>query len=328
MQIQEIRFSKYKALRKLTATTRGINVLTGSNNAGKSTFLSALRLLDAAMNYARRRSPYVVTTHLGTRHGYSLPVDSLPVSLENIHTDLLPEDTVVDFVFDNEVIFTLYFPADSGCIFFVQGTAIPRTPSSFKSKFPFQLIQVPVLGPLEDKEALVQDATLKRGIGTHRASRHFRNYWHRNPDAFPAFAALIARTWDGMEVEPPMMKTTLKGAYLSMHCTEFRRYRELYWFGFGFQIWCQLLTHISRANPGDIIVVDEPETYLHPKVQKQLLGIMRNTGAQVFMASHSATIIASAHKEEVLGISRDSNKEQRYAQTGVALCQRLGLLPS
>ena len=49
--------------------------------------------------------------------------------------------------------------------------------------------------------------------------------------------------------------------------------------------WCQLLTHISRANEGDVMIVDEPETYLHPKVQKQLLDIVRDTGAQVFMAS-------------------------------------------
>ena len=45
---------------------------------------------------------------------------------------------------------------------------------------------------------------------------------------------------------------------------------------------------------------------LHPKVQ-MVLGILRNTGAQVFMASHSATIIASANHGEVLGISRINN---------------------
>ena len=327
MQIREVQLSKYKALRKLRAQTQTINVLTGQNNAGKSTFLSAFRLLDAAMSYARRRSPSVVATHVGRRHGYVVPTENLPVSLENIHTDLEHVETTVDFIFDNEAILTLYFPVDGGFIFFVQGMVAPKSPTAFKSNFPFQLIQVPVLGPLEDQEPLVQDATLKRGVGTHRASRHFRNYWHRNLDTFQDFADLIARTWDGMEVEPPNMRMTLKGAVLDMYCTEFRRYREPYWFGFGFQIWCQLLTHISRANPGDIIVVDEPETYLHPKVQKQLLGILRNTGAQVFMASHSATIIASASQGEVLGISRDNNREQRYKDMGVPLCKRLGLLP-
>lgn len=327
MQIKEVQLVRYKALRKLTAQAKTINVLTGQNNAGKSTFLSAFRLLDAAMNYARRRSPFVVATPLGRRHGYVVPTDNLPISLENIHTDLEHVETTVDFIFDNNAILTLYFPIDSGFIFFVQGIVVPKSPTAFRSTFPFQLIQVPVLGPLEDQESLVQDSTLKRGLGTHRASRHFRNYWYKNPELFQSFADLIAHTWEGMELEPPNMRMTLKGAVLDMYCTEFRRYRELYWFGFGFQIWCQLLTHISRANAGDIIVVDEPETYLHPKVQKQLLGILRNTRAQVFMASHSATIIASARQGEVLGISRDNNREQRYKEMGVPLCKRLGLLP-
>ncbi len=327
MQLQYIQFSKYKALRKLTVQTDQINVLTGRNNAGKSTFLSALRLLDSAMSYARRRSASFVTTNVGRRYGYVVPTENLPVSLDNIHSDLESVETVVDFVFDNEAIFTLYFPKDSGCIFFVQGVSVPKTPSAFRNQFSFTIVQVPVLGPLEDKEPLVQDATLKKGLSTHRASRHFRNYWHRNHDSFPHFANLIAKTWDGMELELPRLNASLKGTTLDMYCTEYRRYRELYWFGFGFQIWCQLLTHISRADSGDIIVVDEPETYLHPTVQKQLLGILRDTGAQVFMASHSATIIASAQHNEVLGINRDNNKGERYKELGVALCQRLGLLP-
>lgn len=327
MQLKQIQFLKYKALRKLTVETSQINVLTGRNNAGKSTFLSAIRLLDAALSYARRRSATIVSTNVGRRHGYAVPTDNLPVSLDNIHSDLERVETVVDFIFDNGSIFTLYFPKDSGCIFFVQGVSAPKTPSAFRSQFPFQIVQVPVLGPLEDKEPLVQDATLKKGLSTHRASRHFRNYWHRNHESFPHFATLIAKTWEGMELELPRLNTSLKGTTLDMYCTEYRRYRELYWFGFGFQIWCQLLTHISRARAGDIIVVDEPETYLHPKVQKQLLGILRNTGAQVFMASHSATIIASAQHNEVLGINRDNNKGERYKELGVPLCQRLGLLP-
>jgi len=36
------------------------------------------------------------------------------------------------------------------------------------------------------------------------------------------------------------------------------------WVGFGYQIWCQLLTHLSRAAEDSLVVVDEPEVYLHP----------------------------------------------------------------
>lgn len=327
MQIQNIHFTQYKGLAKLSARTTAMTVLTGANNAGKSTFLSALRLLDAGMTYARRRKPYPVSTHIGRRTGYAVPTENLSVSISNIHTDLKDVETVVDFDMGNDITLTLYFPIKGGCIFFVQGMMPPMTPATFRSKFPFQLIQVPVLGPLEDDEQVVTDATIVRGIGTHRASRHFRNYWYRNPDGFDDFSRLLSDTWEGMTIEPPEMSMGLKGGVLHMYCKEYRRTRELYWCGFGFQIWCQLLTHISRAGEGDIIIVDEPETYLHPTVQKQLLGILRGRGAQVFLATHSATIIASAQPEEVVGISRFHKTELRYPETGVPLCQRLGLLP-
>ena len=72
-----------------------------------------------------------------------------------------------------------------------------------------------------------------------------------------------------------------------------------------------------RAQEGDIMIVDEPETYLHPKVQKQLLDIVRNTGAQVFMAL-TATLRASASQGEVLGLV-ETQREQRYKEMGVPL---------
>ncbi len=327
MTIKALYFKKYKGLEELTVQTSSLSVLTGPNNAGKSTFLSAIRLLDAAITYAKRRSPQRIMTNLGNRQGYLIPTHHLSVSIENIHSELEDVETVVDFELDDEAIFTLYFPISGGCIFFVQGIHIPQTPTAFRKIFPFQIIQVPVLGPLEDEEPLVLESTIKRGLGTHRASRHFRNYWYRYPERFEQFKLLLSSTWEGIDIEPPEMSTGLKGGILHMFCTEFRRPRELYWCGFGFQIWCQLLTHISRATSIDIIVVDEPETYLHPTVQKQLLGILRMTGAQVFMATHSATIIASADSNEVIGINRFNRNEIRYNETGIPLCRTLGLLP-
>jgi hypothetical protein len=328
MPLKSIHFRNFKALRRLDLELRELNVLTGANNAGKSTALSAIRLLDAALRYARRRSPHLLDTPLGRRLAYLIPTEGLAVSIENIHTDLVDSDTTVEFVLDEGGRLLLHFPPDGSCIFCVgDGLELPSSPSIFRRVIPIQVVQVPVLGPLEDEEKLVMEQTLRRGIGTHRAARHFRNYWHRYPEGFSDFAERIRQTWPGMEVEPPEMITGLKGGILFMYCRENRLTRELYWCGFGFQIWCQLLTHISRAGPGDVLVVDEPETYLHPRVQRQLLALLRDTGAQVVLATHSATLIASAQSGEVVGVGRSQRTARRYTETGTALCQMLELLP-
>src|SRR5260370_1133021 len=98
---------------------------------------------------------------------------------------------------------------------------------------------------------------------------------------------------------------------LMMFCLEERMTREIYWVGFGFQIWCQLLTHLSRANESSIVVVDEPEVYLHPDVQRQLLGIIREIGADVLLATHSSEIIAEADPAEIVMVDKRRRTAER-----------------
>ncbi len=329
-RLLEIQFSQFKALRRFTLRLGPLTLLTGANNAGKSTALSALRLLDLALAHAGRRVPLRLATPTGRTLGWSVPTARLAVSLANVHTDLEDVETTLRFVYDhddNDLLLT--FPADGGCLLTVPGDRPPpRRPAELRARFPQRIVAVPVLGPLENDEPIVQEATVRRGLRTHRASRHFRNHWAQNPAGFPAFAALLAQTWPGMRIEPPERSFVGDTAALHMFCQEHRATRELYWCGFGFQIWCQLLTHISRAGPGDLLLIDEPETYLHPRVQRQLLQILRDTGAQVVLASHATTLIASAAAGEVRGIDRAAGEDRVHPETGIALCQRLGLLPA
>ena len=98
---------------------------------------------------------------------------------------------------------------------------------------------------------------------------------------------------------------------LTMFCIEERRTRELSWVGFGFQVWCQLLTHLSRAAGSSLIIIDEPEVYLHPDVQRQLLGIVRDVGAPILMATHSSEIMSEADPSEIVLIDKRRRAGER-----------------
>ncbi len=91
---------------------------------------------------------------------------------------------------------------------------------------------------------------------------------------------------------------------LVMFCEEGRLTRELFWVGFGFQIWCQLLTHLARAANNSLFVVDEPETYLHPDVQRQFVGLVREAGVPVLLATHSTEIISEADPSDLVYIDK------------------------
>jgi predicted ATPase len=309
--ITSIEFRNFKALSQFSVKLLPMNVLVGPNNSGKSTILSALRVLAEGLRKARAKSAEQVVGPTGDRLGYRISEEALPISVENVHTDYDNTDSRVTFRISNRNSLELFFPRDGGCVLLADtsGKRV-RTPSDFRREFPISIGVVPVLGPVEHDEELLSEDTVRRSLGTHRASRHFRNYWYYYPSDFPDFAQLVQQTWPGMTIEPPQRLDSLSPK-LTMFAEENRMSRELFWSGFGFQVWCQLLTHISRAANDSILVIDEPEIYLHPDVQRQLLGILRDTGPDVVLATHSSEIMGEADPTEILLIDKSRRSAER-----------------
>jgi len=288
-----------------------INILVGPNNCGKSTILSAFRALMAGLRRARAKGPEWVSGSKGDLLGYIVPEEALPLSIENVHTNYSELDTNVVFRLSNGNKLILFFSKDGGCVLLTESTGRAiRTPSDFKNAYPISIGVVPVLGPVEHEETLLQIETVKRDMATHRASRHFRNYWHHFPDGFEVFSELVSKTWPGMEIQKPTRADLLTGK-LTMFCLENRISRELYWAGFGFQIWCQLLTHITNSRESSLLIIDEPEIYLHPDVQRQLLNILRELGPDILIATHSTEIMGDADPSEILLVDKLRQSAQR-----------------
>ena len=295
----------------MTVRLQHMNILVGPNNCGKSTILDAFRTLDTAMRRARTSSPEPIIGPEGKTLGYPLANESLPMSIENVHTDYEEVPSLVNFRFSNSSLLTLYFPEDGGAYLIPEGNEGEIfSVRDFKRAFPTRISVVPVLGPVEHEEKVRKRDTVRNGLATHRASRHFRNYWRYFDESFDQFAALIRRTWPGMEILPPE-ETDISSQTLQMFCLENRMTRELYWSGFGFQIWCQLLTHISRCRNDSLLIVDEPEIYLHPDIQRQLLGILRDAGPDILLATHSSEIMGEADPSEILLVDKHKKTVDR-----------------
>lgn len=309
--ITRVDFIDYKAFSQMTVRLQHMNILVGPNNCGKSTILDAFRTLDTAIRRARNKSPERIIGPEGRTLGYPLVSESLPMSIENVHTDYEEIPSLVNFRFSNSSLLTLYFPEDGGAYLIPEGNeGAIISARDFNRAFPTRISVVPVLGPVEHEERIRTPDTVRNGLATHRASRHFRNYWRYFGEDFDQFAALIKRTWPGMEILPPEL-TDISSQTLQMFCLENRMTRELYWSGFGFQIWCQLLTHISRCRNDSLLIVDEPEIYLHPDIQRQLLGILRDAGPDILLATHSSEIMGEADPSEILLVDKHKKTVER-----------------
>jgi energy-coupling factor transporter ATP-binding protein EcfA2 len=309
--ITSAEFTNFKAMHRFSVRLQGMNVLVGPNNSGKSTVIGAFRALSEALKRPRAKGVEIVPGPEGEMRGYTISSDVLPISLENVHTDYQDLDSSVVFRLSNKNLLRLFFPVDGGCYLIPEahGRSI-RTPTDFRAEFPISVATVPVLGPVEHDEELLNLRTINRGLATHRASRHFRNYWYFYPEGFTEFAELVRATWPGMEILRPELLDKMDSK-LVMFANENRIPREIFWAGFGFQIWCQLLTHISRAAPATLLVVDEPEIYLHPDIQRQLLGILREAGPQILLATHSTEIMGEADPSEILLVDKKRRAAQR-----------------
>ena len=309
--ISSVRFDAYKAFRSFSISLQRMNVLVGPNNSGKSTIVRAFRILEVALRQANAKKAEMIQINDQNYMGYRISDRNFPVSLENVHTDYEESDARVNFRCNNGNSLELLFPSDGGCILVpnAQGKQC-HTPGRFKNCFPISIQTVPELGPLEDEEFLLNEETIRRGLSTHRASRHFRNYWRLYPEGFDEFANMVSQTWPGMEIERPELPDIMYKR-LTMFCRENRISREIYWSGFGFQIWCQILTHISRGKNATVLVIDEPEVYLHPDVQRQLVGILRDIGPDIVIASHSTEIIGESDPYEILVIDKKKKSASR-----------------
>jgi predicted ATPase len=124
------------------------------------------------------------------------------------------------------------------------------------------------------------------------------------PDRFQAFRDALIQTWPGMDVQPPFVDTSHERARLHMFCLEQRMTREIFWSGFGFQVWCQMLTHLIQAGEVALFMIDEPDIYLHSDLQRQLVSLLRNMSADILIATHSTEIVTEAEADDIVLVSK------------------------
>jgi energy-coupling factor transporter ATP-binding protein EcfA2 len=308
------KFRNFKSLKDFTIHLKTINVLVGPNNAGKSTILDAFRVMAVAHGVASRRIPSPIQIKGEAIVGYEIPLYQIPISMANIHSDYLTDqETSVTFTLDNGNRLQLRFYDNARCILTVLASKQPtRNTSQFKRNFPISIYTFPTLGPLEEEELLLTDEYVRQSQGTRRAHRMFRNIWYRRPEQFSSFQALVEQTWEGMTISKPELDMTYPPR-LSMFCTEGRVDRELCWAGFGFQVWLQILTHLTGASSSNILVVDEPEIYLHPDLQHRLFHLLKASNKQVILATHSAEIVNEAEHDDVVLVSRSRKTGSRVS---------------
>ncbi len=306
LRITSIRFRNYKAFTDYSISLGRFNVLVGPNNSGKSTVLDALKILSEGIRRARSKIPILINDPKGfDAKAHPVILEGLPVSTENVFHDYDESNpAIIEFRLSNGNGLNLYFPERGQCFLLPVGESPARSPSEFKRHFDVDIAFVPTLGPVEHNERFFRKEAARAALLTHGASRNFRNIWYHYPDGFAEFRKAIQETWPGMDIQPTEVIQREDKTILCMFCPEERFPRKIFWAGFGFQVWCQMLTFILQAKNAALLVIDEPDIYLHSDLQRQLVGLLRELVPQIIIATHSAEIISEVEPQALLNVNK------------------------
>jgi hypothetical protein len=313
--VHGIKLTNFKRFDSFYFSARQANVLVGPNNSGKSSILDALRIAYSCLRYTRSTSPKAIDIPgVGIVHGYELPTSSLPVPIANITTNYADDDAVIEIRCTNKTRFFVRLNPERSTRFYAESdTHSLKTSKAFREAVGLDLVIVPPLGPFEESEGYVTDETIQRNEASRLSNRYFRNIWYRrSDDDFSELSGLISKSWPGIELKPAELARAPQ-ARVQMFYTENRIDRELYWSGFGFQIWLQVLTHLMRGDQHSVLIIDEPDIYLHPDLQRKLLHLVKERFCQFFMATHSVEIINEADSGEVASINSSHKSAKRLA---------------
>ncbi len=313
--IQNINIQNFKSIKEGTIELSGLNLFTGVNGSGKSTFLQSLLLLRQSylIGYLTRRNKVLF---LGNRDKESLT--NLGTFKDVLYENAEKDDTLV-IGFTDTVGLTVQFnskPHDSenkglstiAGSFPISSEYILETITLFSDNF--QYLSADRIAPQEDyprfegNELLGKDGAFtahfleKYGNKpiTIKNLKHERtqgnddtligqvNYWMQ--DISPNIDIQTTENLTTNRIELSYRYKTDKGIF-----TQDRKPQNV---GYGITPTLPILVAILSAKPGDIIIIENPETHIHPYGQAKLIELMALTaenGVQLMIETHSDHII-------------------------------------
>ena len=311
--IRKLVFKNYRCFENSEIDFRNISVIVGNNNAGKSTLIEALRIV----SFASQKFKHTVYVHAprelelpATVHGMNLNIDHLKIDLRTI-VHQYKEDVFaqINAFFDNKTIIRVYLSNELVFAYVeVDGKIITKKYDALKVD-DLNLYIMPQIGLIREDEPRLATDTIQRDMSTRLSSRHFRNeLFLYKSQHFETFREIAQATWPGLRISDLSYDAGENKIELMVYDANYAA--EIGLMGSGLQMWLQIIWFISRCPTEGTIVLDEPDVYMHPDLQRKILKIVQNRFLQVIIATHSVEIISGVEPYQIVTIDKRTRKMQ------------------
>jgi predicted ATPase len=293
-------------------------VLVGPNNAGKSSAIAALKAVAELLRVAARQRATNRRDDRGDqRFIYYFDTGQVELEKDNLRYQFADVETRIEVKLSNGVGVQAVWPIEAGAeeFFYLQAPSPSAhwTPLTVRESLP-SIGVVPVVTPLERKEVILTRPYLMRNLSTRLASRHFRNQLellrseasNTHTNKLAEFHAFCAQWLPEvvLAIDAPLKRPTNEGMELDLFYREDKSSLEVAWAGDGIQVFLQILLHVFRLQGSDVIVLDEPDVYLHADLQRRLLRLLSTLSSQVIFATHSSEMILEAPPHAIVWLDR------------------------
>lgn len=309
-RLKKLHLINFKCFREHTIFFDENTIMVGQNNAGKTTVVEALRILGlttarlkATIKYISRPAWLDGKLALSTK-GIRVSANAIDTDLEQVFFSYGEPPAIIQAFFTNEVVIKIFINNESEMFatFSHRNTYIASRTKVNNIGVPNVRV-LPQIVPLFKEENFVSAETLQRNKFSKRTSGNFRNNLLQSKDQgnFFRLQEMIAETWGLLKIED-VSRDDEKKVFLYMRDEDF--VTEIYYMGHGIQMWIQTLWFIASSDANAIIVLDEPDVYMHADLQRKLVRMLKNNFSQMIIASHSVEIISEVQPENILIINR------------------------
>ena len=309
--LKKIRLKNYRCFEDSEISFRSTSIIVGQNNAGKSTVIEALRIYSAVAQKFKHTNYFPAPQYLGlpaVTKGLKINIDYLKIDLRSVVNQYKESDGIIAEItayFDQNIVINVYLSSE---IFFATVTLDGKQIHSKADaqKVPdIQLYIMPQIGLIREDEQILAEDTVRNHMSTRLASRHFRNQLWLEKVHFEEFKEIAQTTWPGLRIENFGIPADNK---IELFVYDANFAAEIGLMGSGLQMWLQMVWFISRCPASCTIVLDEPDVYMHPDLQRKILKIVQRKFNQTIIATHSVEIISAVEPNQIVTVDKASRK--------------------
>ena len=306
-KLKSIHIRNYKCFKDVSFSLKDINVMIGENNAGKSTAIEAVRLLACGIDNLKKlkyiNCPEIVSEKL-TDKCVSLNIRSLLIDIESCSYKYNGKKSEIIGYFDNQISVKIVISdKEVYAIAFNNGSCI-STKNMFNTMNIIDIFVMPRFSLLRNTEKYIDERRTKRDKYNYLSSWHFRNELLFYKDDLNELNLMLNQTWKNIQIEE-VSYSPIEDDYINIYVRNSDFSAEIKNYGSGLQMWIQILWFLCEVKINEtLIVLDEPDVFIHADLQRKLYRLVAEKYSQVIIATHSTEIINETSLSNILVVDK------------------------